>query len=129
MIPQALIAAAFAAGLAVAGAAGWAINEWVDNPAIRKAAAAEAALEATAAAARATRDEQLRQFRIGEQADNAAELDRRDNEAWQQARIELLKGEIARYAAQRKNRGLDLCDLAFLDGLQCHEPGPAGGGP
>lgn len=128
MLPQALIAAAFAAGMAVAGAGGWALNEWVENPLIRKAEQEKAVSIAEAAAAKATRDEQLRQFRIGERQANAAELEARETEAWHQARIDLLNQEIADYEARSDKHRLDQCDLDFIDGLRCQPDGAAAGG-
>lgn len=128
MFPKALIGAAFAAGLAVAGAGSWAVNEWIENPIVRAAEQQKAVAIAEAAAAKATRDEQLRQFRIGEAEANRAELARRENEAWHQAQLDLLNTEIADYVAQAQKHSLDQCDLDFIGGLRCQRPGAAAGG-
>lgn len=128
MFPKALIAAAFAAGLAVAGAGSWAVNEWIENPILRAAEQAKAVAIAETAAAKATRDEQLRQFRVAEAEANRAELARREDEAWHQAQLDQLNQEIADYVAQAPKHSLDQCDLDFIGGLRCKPAGAAAGG-
>lgn len=123
---QALLAAgAIAAALAGGGltAAGWwAYDALIDDPAIVRIEQARAAAAIEAAAAQATRDEQLRQFRIGEAAFDRAYAQDQEDAAWQQARVALLMKEIGDYESERLAAGtgcpLTQRDLDFLGRLR-----------
>jgi hypothetical protein len=106
---------------------------WFERPAIIREQQAIAALEVTAAAAKATRDEQLRQFHIGEAAAERHLQAQLQADADRQAERQTIEMEIRTYEQRMAEIGracaLDADDLDFL-GLR-YEPvsnAPGGGG-
>lgn len=130
----ALRIAIFVAGLGGGGLLFHAYNVFVDNPAIVKIEQERAAAIAEAAAAKATREEQLRQFQIAERAANAFYEKQLEDAAFEAAREELYRQEIEDYerelAALNRSFALTQRDLDFLDGRLVQPGGPAarGGG-
>ena len=109
------------AGAAVCGAGFWAWNGLVDNPTLVRIERARCAAEVEAAAAKATRDEQIRQMRVGERATaEAAERELQDRQQQDASAAELAR-ENSDYAQQRSDRGpscaLDGRDIAYLERL------------
>lgn len=102
----------------VSGGGAWAARGWVfdtfERPAIVKAEQAQCATRVEAAATAAKAAEQLRQFRIGEQAyQQSAERDAEDK-AWADARLAQLQRENEDYARERRKAGR-ICDLTRGD--------------
>lgn len=115
----ALLAGLAGSGLALGAARLW--NDWIDNPGIVREQQAVCLSKVEAAAAKATRDEQLRQFRAGEVATEQFIIESQIAADDQQARESLLEMEIEAYeqrlAKSGKQCSLDSDDLDFL-GLQ-----------
>jgi hypothetical protein len=123
----AVMAGLLGSGLSLGAAKLW--NDWIDNPSIVREQQAICLSKVEAAAAKATRDEQLRQFRAGEVATEQFIIESQTAADDQQARESLLEMEIEAYeerlAKSGKQCSLDSDDLDFL-GLQL-EPGPTAG--
>jgi hypothetical protein len=115
----AILAGLAGSGLALGGAKLW--NDWIDNPGIVREQQAVCLSKVEAAAAKATRDEQLRQFRAGEVATEQFIQEAQAAADDQQAVRDMLEMEIERYeqvlAKSGKRCTLDGDDLDFL-GLQ-----------
>lgn len=115
----AIVAGLAGSGLALGGAKLW--NDWIDNPGIVREQQAICLSKVEAAAAKATRDEQLRQFRAGEAATEQFIIESQSAADDQQAVRDMLEMEIERYeqvlAKSGKRCTLDGDDLDFL-GLQ-----------
>lgn len=109
------------AGATVCGAGFWVWNGLIDNPALIRIERARCAAEVEAAAAKATRDEQIRQMRIGELATAQAAAEEQQDRQQQDASSSTLARENADYAQQRNDRGpscsLDGRDIAYLERL------------
>jgi hypothetical protein len=102
---QALLAAVAVAGIVAGVGLYSAYDILVDDPGIIAAERTRCVAEAEAAAAKATRDEQARQFRLGEQAFQQAYVQDQEDRAWQEARVELLQQENADYERERAATG------------------------
>lgn len=102
-------------------------NDWVDNPSIIRTERAVCTAEVAAAAAKATRDEQLRQFRMGEAATNEFIKETQAAADDAVAQRDLQEMEIEQYekriATTDRQCGLDSDDLRLL-GL--HDDSAAG---
>lgn len=115
-------------GLALGGAKLW--NDWIDNPGIVRQQQAICQSEVEAAAAKATRDEQLRQFKLGEAATEQFIKESQTAADDQRAKTDVLELEIEQYeqrlSAAGRKCNLDTLDLDLL-GVR-NEPGsdPAG---
>lgn len=131
-------ATAIAAALvvaAMAGTGGWMargmVVDTIEIPRVITQQAEMCAAETATVAARATRDEQLRQFKIADRA--AEQFDQRSQAAAddRQAEREVLEMEIEHYAQRVRESGrvcaLDADDLALL-GLRRKPDSPAPGG-
>lgn len=131
-------ATAIAAALvvaAIAGTGGWLarglVVDTIEIPRVITQQAEICAAETSAVAARATREEQMRQFKIADRA--AAQFDQRSKAAAddRQAEREVLEMEIEHYAQRVRETGrvcaLDADDLALL-GLRQQPDSPAPGG-
>lgn len=115
----AIVVGLLGSGLSLGAAKLW--NDWIDNPGIVREQQAVCLSKVEAAAAKATRDEQLRQFRAGEVATEQFIIESQSAADDQQARETLLEMEIEAYeqrmAKSGKQCSLDSDDLDFL-GLQ-----------
>ena len=104
-----LMAAVLAAGVsggAFTAAGWWAYDTFIDDPQIVRIEQAKAASLMEAAAAKATRDEQARQFKVGEVQFQKSYERALEDEAWQQAKVNLLQAEIADYERERQAAGI-----------------------
>lgn len=114
----ALVASFGSVAIVGAGFAVW--NRFIDNPGIVREQRAICVSEVEAAAAKATREEQARQFRIAERATEQALREEAEQRAQHEASIGKLTEEIKRYEAQRLGEGracpLTDGDLVFLNG-------------
>lgn len=121
-----VLAALIGSGLSLGAAKLW--NDWIDNPSIVREQRAICVAEVEAAAAKATRDEQLRQFRAGEAATEQFIQESQLAAEDAAARENLLEMEIKAYEQRLAKSGrqcaLDSDDLDFL-GLQL-DPPPTG---
>lgn len=108
-------------GATVCGAGFWLWNSLIDNPALIRIERTRCAAEVEAAAAKATRDEQIRQMRIGEKATAEAAAQEQQARQQQDASSSALARENFDYAQQRSDRGpscaLDGRDIAYLERL------------
>lgn len=122
----AIVAALAGSGLAFGAAKLW--NDWIDNPGIVREQQAVCLSKVEAAAAKATRDEQLRQFRAGEAATEQFIIESQVAADDQQARETLLEMEIKAYEQRLAKSGKAQCSIDADDylllGLQ---PEPATG--
>lgn len=122
-----LVFALAAAGASLlAGGGVWAFRGWAfetfDRPAIVRAAEERCAKQVEAAATAALASEQLRQFRIGEQAYQQASEREAEDRAWADARLSQLQKENQDYARERRKAGRS-CDLTrgdidYVSGVQ-----------
>lgn len=115
-----IVAALAGSGLSLGAAKLW--NDWIDNPAIVREQQVVCLSKVEAAAAKATRDEQLRQFRAGEAATEQFIQEAQAAADDQQAVRDMLETEIERYEQALAKSGKHRCtvdsdDLDFL-GLQ-----------
>jgi hypothetical protein len=103
-------------------------NDWIDNPAVIREQQAICVARVDAAAAKATRDEQLRQFRAGEAATEQFIREAQAAADDQEAVRTMLELEIDRYEQALEKSGKQQCSIDLDDyrllGLQ---PEPATG--
>lgn len=123
-----IVAALAGSGLSLGGA--WLWNSWIDNPGIVREQRAICLSQVEAAAAKATRDEQLRQFRAGEAATEQFIIESQEAADDQQAVRDMLETEIERYEQALAKSGKTQCAISSDDlgvlGLHV-EPSPATG--
>lgn len=124
----AVVAGLLGSGLSLGAAKLW--NDWFDNPGIVREQQAVCLSQVEAAAAKATRDEQLRQFRAGEVATEQFIQEAQAAADDQQAVRDMLETEIERYEQTLAKSGKRQCavDTDDLDFLGLHiDQGPAAG--
>lgn len=128
--PGTIFAIGLALGAVPAGAAGWlargALFDWFERPTIIRVQEQICTASVESAAAKARADEQLRLFKISEQATENFLRESQRLEQERLADLDALQLEVDRYAAElaEKDRlcGLDRRDLEFLGVF----PKPAG---
>jgi hypothetical protein len=122
----AVLAGLIGSGLSFGAAKLW--NDWIDNPGIVREQQAICLSQVEAAAAKATRDEQLRQFRAGEAATEQFLREAQAAADDQEAVRNMLELEIDRYEQALAKSGKQQCSIDLDDyrllGLQ---PEPATG--
>lgn len=125
----AVLAGLLGSGLSLGAAKLW--NDWIDNPGIVREQRAVCLSQVEAAAAKATRDEQLRQFRAGEAATEQFILESQIAADDQEARETLLEMEIKDYEDRLAKSGKTQCRIDADDfgvlGLQLDEPSTSTG--
>lgn len=122
LAPGTLFAIGLAVGAVPAGTAAWMARgmafDWLERPAIIRTQEQICTASVETAAAKARADEQLRLFRVSEQATENFIRESQRAEAARIADLDALQLEVDRYAAElvEKDRlcGLDARDLEFL---------------
>jgi hypothetical protein len=124
-----IVMALAGSGITLTGAKLW--NDWIDNPGIVREQRAICLSQVEAAAAKATRDEQLRQFRAGEAATEQFILESQEAADDQQAVRDMLEMEIERYEQALEKSGKHQCRIDADDfgvlGLQLDQPSTSTG--
>lgn len=124
----AVLAGLLGSGLSLGAAKLW--NDWIDNPGIVREQQAICLSKVEAAAAKATRDEQLRQFRAGEAATEQFILESQAAADDRAAREALFETEEKAYEERLAKSGKHRCtvDSDDLDFLGLHiEPSTSTG--